>query len=122
MSSGELLGLRILVVEDDPIVALGLGDMLTAAGANLVGPAYTVAKALEFIANQTIDAAVLDYRLEKETALPVAAELEKRHIPFLFHTSSRDNPKRAYPNAPLLDKPTPSAQLVAEIRALVTRS
>lgn len=84
----------------------------------LLVPAYTVKQALAFVAEQALDAAVLDYRLEHETTLPIAAELEFRRIPFLFCTSSRGDPERAYPHVRILDKPVRAAQLVAEIKAL----
>jgi CheY-like chemotaxis protein len=121
MSSSKLSGVSILVVEDDPIIALDLGEMLTQQGALLVGPAHTVPKALELIANHMIDVAVLDYRLENDTAVTVAAPLEARHIPFLFHTSSRGDPQRAYPHVRILHKPTQPEQLVSAITALITQ-
>jgi CheY-like chemotaxis protein len=119
MNPGPLHGLRVLVVEDDPIIALDLAEMLQSSGATVVGPAYTVAHALRLVEGQAIDAGVLDYRLEKDTAGPVAERLARDGIPFLFHTSSRPGPEKAFPGVCILDKPTPAERLVTEIRALV---
>jgi DNA-binding response OmpR family regulator len=113
-----LHGLRILVVEDDPIIALDLPEVLRAAGAEVVGPAHTVAKALRLIETQPVDAAVLDHRLEDHTAIPVGERLLRDGVPFLFHTSSRGGPELAFPTVRILDKPTHPEQLVAEIKAL----
>jgi DNA-binding response OmpR family regulator len=70
--SSLLDGLRVLVVEDDPIIALDVTSSLARAGATVVGPAYTVALALDLIDCSPIEAAVLDYRLEAGTASPIA--------------------------------------------------
>jgi CheY-like chemotaxis protein len=121
MGAAVLAGLRILVVEDEPIIALAIAETIVEAGASVVGPAHGVSRALGLIESTTIDAAVLDYRLEEETAQPVADFLVARNIPFLFHTSSRETPQQAYPRVPILDKPTQPEVLVAEIRALIDR-
>ena len=116
--SYKLDGLRILVVEDDPIIALDVVASLASAGATVLGPAYSVAQALAIIDRSPVDAAVLDYRLEAETAAPIAYRLVSLGIPFLFHTSSRSNPALAHPGVPIVDKPTRPEQLVAAVSAL----
>jgi CheY-like chemotaxis protein len=83
--SSELLGLRVLVVEDDPIIALDLRGMFAEAGATVVGPAYRVAQALALL-ESGIDVAVLDFRLEKETASSIARRLSAKGYPLsLLH-------------------------------------
>jgi CheY-like chemotaxis protein len=119
MGPAPLHGLRILIVEDDPIIALDLAEMLQSAGAAVVGPTHTVARALRLIERQAIDAAVLDYRLERDTAILVGERLTRDGVPFLFHTSSRPGPERAFPSVRILDKPTRPERLIAEIKALV---
>ena len=69
---------RILVVEDDPIVALDLQSILEAAGATVVGPAREVPEAISFIEGSNVSAAVLDYRLQVGDTLPLARMLEER--------------------------------------------
>jgi DNA-binding response OmpR family regulator len=118
MPSSPLLGLRILLVEDDPIIALDVAQTLAGAGATVIGPAYRVAQAMDFIERSAIDLAILDFRLERETVSPVADRLSAQAIPYLFHTSSRSGPERAHPGVPIIDKPSRPEQLVAAIRAL----
>ena len=91
---------------------------LARAGATVVGPAYTVAQALDLIDCSPVEAAILDYRLEAETASPIAYRLVSLGIPFLFHTSSRSNPALSHPGVPIVDKPTRPEQLVAAVSAL----
>ena len=121
MVSSLLDGLRILVVEDDPIIAMDVVASLARADATVVGPAYSVRRALDLIDRSPLDAAVLDYRLEAETASPVAYRLASMGRPFLFHTSSRSNPALAHPGVPIVDKPTRPEELVAAVNALTRR-
>jgi DNA-binding response OmpR family regulator len=116
-----LEGLRVLVVEDDPIIALDVVHHLREAGADVIGPSHSVRQALRLIESSTIDAAVLDYRLETETATPVAHRLTALGVPFLFHTSSRSRPEVEHPGVPVIDKPTRPGQLVAAIKALTSK-
>ena len=119
MSQLLLSGLRILLVEDDPIIALDIAETLTQAGASVIGPAHRVEAALSLIESEALDVAVLDYRLEAETSLPAAARLAEKKVPFLFYTSSRGEPERVHGDVPILDKPTRPERLLAAIRALV---
>jgi CheY-like chemotaxis protein len=118
MISSPLAGLRILVVEDESIIALDIARLLAAAGATVIGPAHTVTKALYLIARSKVDMAILDYQLETETASPVADRLTAMQIPFLFHTSSRGRPEQSHPGVPIIDKPTRPEQLVAAVKGL----
>jgi CheY-like chemotaxis protein len=106
MSSSELAGLWVLIVEDDPIIALDVAQTLADAGAIVVGPAHSVAQALRLVDGGGLDAAVLDYRLEREVSSPIADWLGRMSVPYLFHTSSRMEPQAAYPHVPIIDKPT----------------
>ena len=117
----DLAGQRILVVEDDPIIAIDLGQTLSDAGATIVGPAHRVAAALTLIDLHSPDLAVLDWRLEGETASPVAHRLAALGIPFLFHTSSRGHPETEHPGAVIIDKPTRPEQLIAAVKTLTDR-
>jgi len=115
--SSELLGLRILVVEDDPIIALDLRGMFAEAGATVVGPAYRVSQALALL-EAGIDVAVLDFRLEKETASPIAHRLSAKGVPYLFYTSSRGHPELAHPGVPIIEKPARPDALIKLVKAL----
>ena len=82
-----LAGKRVLIVEDETLVALLLEDTLADFGCIPVGPpCNTVAKALEVVGAETLpfDLALLDVNLKGEKVYPVAYALAERHIPFLF--------------------------------------
>ncbi len=108
---------RILVVEEDPLVALGLVQALHLAVFEVVGPATTVALALEFISAEGCDAAVLDINLGEETSEAVALELKKWQIPFLIlsgHSQNQHLP--AFRGAPLLAEPLRASLFIEELR------
>ncbi len=77
---------RVLVVEDEYLVAMDMSAYLEAAGAHVVGPASNVNAALEAVAHAELDGAVLDVNLRGEMAYPVADALTARGIPFVFTT------------------------------------
>ncbi len=77
---------RVLVVEDEYLVAMDMSAYLAAAGAHVVGPASNVNAALEVVKGTTLDGAILDLNLRGEMAYPVADALAARGIPFVFTT------------------------------------
>ena len=80
-----LHGRRILIVEDDMMIAMLLEDMLAEVGCLVVGPASTVATALAMAGDgKTIDAAILDINLGAESAFPVADALRAMGVPIIF--------------------------------------
>jgi CheY-like chemotaxis protein len=79
-----LAGKRVLIVEDELLVALLIEDLLTDFGCTTLGPCGSVAKALEAVRTEEFDLAVLDVNLAGEKVYPVAEALAERHIPFLF--------------------------------------
>jgi CheY-like chemotaxis protein len=81
-----LAGLRVLLVEDEGLIAALAADMLHDLGAHVVGPAPSLARALALARTEPIDAAVLDINLRDERVDPVAALLRARRIPFVFAT------------------------------------
>ncbi len=108
---------RVLVVEDEALIALLLADCLQNAGFEVVGPATSVAKALALIEQTGCDAAVLDIRLGNESAEPIARELRARGTPFV--TVSGYSPSQRSPTfegAPMLVKPVRTNDLIAELR------
>lgn len=81
-----IAGKRILVVEDEFIIATMLCDILEDAGAEPIGPVGRVEEGIETIARETIHAAVLDWNLNGESGMHLATALEARGIPFVIAT------------------------------------
>ncbi|WP_233859954.1 response regulator [Paraburkholderia sp. HD33-4] len=107
-------GRKILVVEDDYLVALALADMLQAAGAEVIGPISEIEEALSFVEEgKDVDAAILDVDLHGQKSYPVAQALAARHIRVVFATGygeeAVDQAWRAYPR---LQKPFDEHALV----------
>jgi CheY-like chemotaxis protein len=92
MASSPLRERRILVVEDEYLIAMSLQDALENAGSIVLGPAPSVDKAIKTIESEVhIDAAVLDVNLGGVLAFPVADMLIARKIPFVFTSGYEDN-------------------------------
>lgn len=83
-------GQRVLVVEDQILVYMYLAGILTEIGCRVVGPATTVASALEMVHGHLLEGAVLDINMHGEYSFPVARELRARRIPFFFTTGHSD--------------------------------
>jgi CheY-like chemotaxis protein len=109
---------RLLVVEDDSLIALELCADLSALGGEIVGPAATVAEAMKLIADWTqLDAAVLDVNLAGHSVYPVAELLEARGVPFVFCSGYQQLDDHArYVDWPLVRKPVSVRLLDRELR------
>lgn len=112
-----LTGRRILLVEDEGLLALTALMALEEAGADVVGPAATLVHGLEHARADPIDAAVLDVNLRGEISFPIADALSDRGIPFLFATGYDDPGIRA--RGPRVAKPYSEAELVAAVSDLL---
>ena len=86
MNHPELVGKRVLVVEDELLVAMLVEEMLVDAGCVVVGPFARVAEAVAAARGTEVDVALLDVNVAGEKVFPVAYELERRGVPFLFVT------------------------------------
>ena len=78
--------LRVLVVEDEILVAMLIEDMLADLGFEVLGPAMRLDAALKMALDESFDVAVLDVNLANEQSFPVAQLLQERGIPFVFAT------------------------------------
>ncbi len=112
---------RVLIVEDETLIAMLLEDFLTEIGADVAGIATSVSDAQELIAQVgPLDAATVDCQLGSEHSWPVAANLQERGVPVLFTTGAPDDPMPAqFSGAPRLGKPFTSASLRAALAPLV---
>ncbi|MES2711200.1 MAG: PAS domain S-box protein [Pseudomonadota bacterium] len=113
---------RVLVVEDDPVIAIEIATTLEQAGYAVLGPARSVADGLALLSAQMCDAAVLDTNLGEETAEPIAAALRARGVPFISVSGySRQQQPAGLRDAPLLVKPLRPGQLMEAIRRCLAR-
>src|SRR5262245_16301848 len=104
-------GARILVVEDEPIVAMCLEDMLDELGHATIGPASRVADGLALAESAAPDAAILDINLSGERSDAIAHALNARGVPLVFATGYGAPPDGFGPETPLLEKPYRLEQL-----------
>jgi DNA-binding response OmpR family regulator len=110
-------GPRVLIVEDEPLLAETLSDLLMDAGCQPVGPVANVSEALRLIEQSPIDVAVLDIRLVDEMSFPVAYALRRRGIPLLFLTAyQRRNLPMDLSDEVLIEKPFKAPVLLAAVR------
>ena len=97
---------RVMVVEDEALVALVLADQLTDMGLSVVGPCGSVKEAQAAVAEGDFDAAILDVNLGGELVYPVADQLVSLGIPFVFVTGyGRESIDRRFAQALVLEKP-----------------
>ena len=107
-----LRGQRVLVVEDEALVAMELARVLTAAGAQVVGPVGTIEGALNLLDDQPIDRALLDVNLGGRPVAPVAEALARRRIPFVYLTGYQEPD---IDDGPVLRKPVATSALLGAL-------
>ena len=121
---GPLHGMRVLIVEDEILIALNLEDILSTAGAVVAGLCGSISSAMGVAENDALSAAVLDVRLGRETTVELADLLASRGIPFLFYSGQNlsDDVRARFPDAPLLIKPVEPQAFVDAVAKLALRS
>jgi CheY-like chemotaxis protein len=111
-------GLRVLVLEDEALIALQLVETLRRAGCEVVGPVATIAQAAEHLRGGAVDAAILDVNLAGERSYPVADILAAKKVPFAFCTGyagATDLPER-FAGVPTIAKPFAEKELAVLLR------
>jgi len=117
----KLTGRRILVVEDEALVAMLVEDALLDAGATVIGPAATVAEALALIEREVVGAAVLDLNLAGEPSTPIADALTLRGVPFVVATGyGAEGLPEGHAEVPVLAKPYDPDELTSMLQRLCT--
>jgi DNA-binding response OmpR family regulator len=96
----------ILIVEDEPLIAMMLEDFLLSLGHEVRATCDSVSEALKAVAAEDFDVAILDVNLKGENVWPVAAELRDREIPFILASGGHvDPPPAEFAGVPMIDKP-----------------
>lgn len=109
-----LAGARVLLVEDEVLVALEAARTLEAAGCSVAGPAYSVEEGLALARSERVDAAVLDLNLRGRPSAPILEELRARGVPCLIASGYGEAPE-GHGDVPVLEKPVPAATLLAAL-------
>jgi len=119
----SLAGKRVIVVEDEPLVAMDLESCLAASGCEVVGTAGTVGEAKTLCAEAACDAALIDVNLAGQPVDELAATLTKRNIPFAFVTGyGREALPQGFRDALVVGKPFDEAALIATVELLIYQS
>jgi DNA-binding NtrC family response regulator len=115
-----LAGRRILIVEDEALIALDLAETLEQFHAIIVGSVNNVAAARKLILERTIDCAVLDVQLSGETIESLIPELDARQIPRVFTTAyTKEALPKAWRTWPSLHKPMLAGDVVRAIARVI---
>ena len=123
MSRQELSNRRVLVVEDEMMIAMLIEDMLDEFSCKLVGPATNVPRALELIAKENVEIAVLDLNLGGEDTYAIAEALQQKNVPFIFATGyGSTGVRQEYGNRRVLQKPFQARDLENALAEALARS
>jgi CheY-like chemotaxis protein len=120
MSEGMRRRPRVLVVEDNPLLARFTALLLTQLGCEVVGPVGSVDTAVALAGAEPLDAALLDINVADRSAVPVAETLDRRGTPYAVMTGyGREKIPPAFQDTPCLYKPFRESDLKSVIAALV---
>lgn len=119
-SATDLQGKRILLIEDEALVAMEIEAQLMSAGCKIIGPAATIEKAKRLVSEASFDAALVDANLDGHPVDEIAAALTKKEIPFAFATGyGREALPPLFQDAQILAKPFNVDQLLSTVGVLL---
>ncbi|MGA7324541.1 MAG: response regulator [Rhodomicrobium sp.] len=109
-----LRGARVLVAEDEPLLAWDIMKELLQAGADVVGPAMSVGRALELAEKENLSCGLLDVQLRDGPVFPAAEVLRQKGAGIVFHTGrvGFEELKRDWPGAKVVMKPASFCQII----------
>ncbi len=120
MAVAALSGMHVLLVEDEALLSAAMEDELEALGIVPLGPCPSVASAMDVIGSGVhLDGALLNVRLRGQLSFPIADELQRRSIPFVFVTGSDPTVTKHYPGVPVHPKPADMADIVSSLALLI---
>lgn len=112
-------GKRVLIVEDEPVVAMCLEDILDSLGCVTIGPASRLNEGLALAEAGGLDAAILDINLGGERSNAIAEALLAQAVPFAFASGYGACPEGFDETTPLIEKPYREAEVIAALRVLL---
>ena len=113
-------GMRVLLVEDEPLIAIDGDDILRAMGVDDVVCVRSVSEGMTALDTKQFHAALLDLRLGQDTSIPLAQRLAAMNVPFGFLTGFQDNAiPQEFRDRPVVAKPFTAAQLGELLSSLV---
>lgn len=119
----RLSGLRVMLVEDESLVADLIVDVLETAGCAVVGPYARLDSAAQAAEGESIDVALLDLDLAGHRSYPVAAALQARRVPFLFLTGYGHGALAPdYAACQTISKPFKPQQLIERLARIVAEA
>jgi DNA-binding response OmpR family regulator len=114
------VGSRVLVVEDEFLLSTLLEQDLRDAGYDVIGPYFSLSTAMAAAQSELFDVAILDINLRGELVYPVAEELARRKIPFLFLSGyALANMPQEFRTYPRLAKPTDLKSLLRTVATVL---
>ena len=119
MNTSSLAGCSILICEDEPLIAIGIADAFTDAGARVV-MARSLASALIAVENEVPSAVILDHVLGDGESSQLSKRLKERNIPYVIH-SGYSNLSGAYGDAVQVPKPANPDVLLAAVLGQLQR-
>lgn len=120
MAGSKKRAARVLIVEDDPMIALTLEGVLVDAGFQIAGVAGKVDKALALIEAGACDSAIVDANLAGLSASPAADALAARGLPFIMLSGySTEQIRGQYPQSPVLPKPCRQELLIETLNSVL---
>ena len=121
MTDAILRGYRILVVEDNALLATTVDSILRSAGAEVAGPVGTLSEAERLASRETLSGAILDIKLDCDEVWPVAGILLNRGVPFIFCSGhfDRQSLPDEWSSFPILTKPTRARQIVEGLASII---
>jgi len=109
---------RVLIVEDEPLIALAMEEALTELGFSIAGNLSKIPETLEFLSREHVDVALLDVNLGIQKIDPVADVLAARDCPFVFTTGyDRSGLPQAHAHRVVIEKPFHTEDLIGAVRS-----
>ena len=123
LPGSSLDGCRVLLAEDEALIAFELQIIMRQAGCQVIGPVGTLAEGLALVETAALDAAVLDVKLWDGDVFPLADRLAERGIPFVLMSGycAAELPER-FRERPLYPKPSAADGLIAALNQALGRS